>query len=136
MVGVTVRGNRTSPRAARWVKFVQKKIKETAEVYRKQTFSNIRNEQGQVAQDDAQKKVIWEQGIANLFADERSQLEDNPENNLSGRKRILEKIFVEWGGMLVKTYNNKIITIFCRLIHYLSSWLDKIFNVDLKKNRE
>lgn len=33
-------------------------IKETAGVNRKQTFSNIRNEQGQVAQDDAQKKVI------------------------------------------------------------------------------
>lgn len=90
MVGVTVRGNRTSPRAARWVKFVQKKIKETAEVYRKQTFSNIRNEQGQVAQDDSQKEAIWKK--SNLFVDERHQLEDNPKNDLSGPSNTVEEI--------------------------------------------
>lgn len=54
----------------------------------------MRNEQRQVAQDDAQKKAIWEQYNANLFADERLP-EGNLEDNLPAIKGNSKNIFKE-----------------------------------------
>lgn len=71
---------------------LHKKIKEAAGVYRKQTFSNIQNDQGQMAQDNVQRKAIWEQYIDNLFADERPRLEDIFEEDLSGSPITIEEI--------------------------------------------
>ena len=71
---------------------LHKKIKETAGIYRKKILSNIQNEQGQTAEDNDQKKAIWEQYIGNLFADERPQLEDNLEGDLSGPSITIEEI--------------------------------------------
>jgi len=48
---------------------LHRQIKEAAGVYRKSLFSNVENHQGELEQDDHQRKIIWENYISNLFAD-------------------------------------------------------------------
>lgn len=45
-----------------------------------------------MGQDNAQRKAIWEENISNLFADDRSQLEDNLEDDFSGPSTPIEQI--------------------------------------------
>lgn len=71
---------------------LHKKIKETAGIYRKKTFSNIENDQGEIAQDDHQKKTIWENYINHLFADERPDIENKDDESLSGPAITTEEI--------------------------------------------
>ena len=73
---------------------LHRKLKEVAGIYRKVTFSNIQDEQEQMAHDIGEKKAIWERYIGTLFADERPQLENDLEgrDDLSGPTIITEEI--------------------------------------------
>lgn len=44
---------------------------------------------------DVQKKAIWEQYISNLFADDRPQLENNLEDDLSVPSITIEDILLK-----------------------------------------
>jgi len=63
---------------------LHRKIKKTAEVYRKSPFSNVENDQEELAQHDQQRKIIWENYINNLFADERPAVENVDDKEHSG----------------------------------------------------
>lgn len=134
---------------------LHKKIKEAAGVYRKQTFSNIQNEKGQMAQDNAQRKSIWEQYIGSLFADERPQLKDNLEDDLTGPSITIEEITRAINSSkdkkavgpdqvpveLLKLLDNEGIKIMQRLFNQIyntgnfpSKWLTSLFVPLPKKN--
>jgi len=63
---------------------LHRKIKETAGVYKKILFSNVENDQGELAQGDQQRKIIWENYISNLFAVERPAVKNVDDKDLSG----------------------------------------------------
>jgi len=67
-------------------------MKEAAGVYRKRPFSNIENDQGELAQYDQQRKIIWENYISNLSADERPVVENVDDKDLSGPPITKEEI--------------------------------------------
>ncbi|XP_011174808.3 craniofacial development protein 2 [Solenopsis invicta] len=72
---------------------LHKKLKETAGIYCKRTFSTIVDENNNIANDIQEKKRIWEEYVGSLFTDERPdrQIEAN-NDNLTGPPIIMEEV--------------------------------------------
>jgi len=61
---------------------LHRKTIETTGVYRKSPFSNVENDQGELAQDDQHRKIIWKNYVSNYFADERPAVENVDDKDL------------------------------------------------------